>query len=300
MNNILITGSNGFLGKLISAELENGNKIFGLSKNSGNYKLSLEKDIPVFNDNFDIVIHSAGMAHIIPKSEIQKKKFYDVNVLGTQNLLNGLEKSTIPKQFVFISSVSVYGQESGESINEEFPLLAKDPYGISKIEAEVLVIEWCRRNSVVCTVLRLPLLVGKNPPGNLGAMLKAIEKGYYFNIAGGKARKSMVLAEDVATFIPKVAAVGGTYNLTDGVHPDFNALSIAISNQKKKNTPLNLPLLLVNLMGYIGDLLGDKAPLNSLKIKKITSDLTFDDSKARIMLGWKPNEVLEYLKNNRI
>ena len=37
--------------------------------------------------------------------------------------------------------------------------------------------------------------------------------------------------------------------------------------------------------------------INSLKIKKITSNLTFDDSKAR-SLGWKSQSVLEYLKNN--
>jgi hypothetical protein len=41
--------------------------------------------------------------------------------------------------------------------------------------------------------LVLPLLVGENPRGNLGVMMRAIDKGYYFNIGGGKARKSMVL-----------------------------------------------------------------------------------------------------------
>ena len=297
---ILLTGANGFLGRVIIRILEQECEIKKLSRNTGDYKVSLDKEIPVFTESFDLVIHSAGKAHVVPKTESERKQFYDVNVTGTVNLLNGLEKITTPKQFVFISSVSVYGQESGEGISEEFPLVAKDSYGISKIEAEVLVTEWCRRNSVVCTILRLPLLVGKNPPGNLGAMIKAIEKGYYFNINGGKARKSMVLAEDVGAFISKVASVGGIYNLTDGVHPDFNALSIVISNQKKKKTPLNLPLFITKLMGYAGDILGDKAPINSSKIKKITSDLTFDDSKAREFLGWNPQSVLEYLKNNSL
>ena len=114
---ILITGSNGFLGKLICAELEKEYKIFGLSRNSGNYKVTLESNIPIFKDSFDIVIHSAGKAHSIPKNEIQKKEFYDVNVTGTLNLLKGLEKLTFPKQFVFISSVSVYGEDFGNNIN---------------------------------------------------------------------------------------------------------------------------------------------------------------------------------------
>lgn len=297
---IVVTGANGFLGKVIVKELESNYAIFSLSRSSGDYQVSLENEIPNFLQNFNLVIHAAGKAHSIPRTVMEEKQFHDVNVLGTQNLLKGLEKVGVPEQFIFISSVSVYGQESGSNINEEHPLEAKDPYGLSKIEAEALVTEWCKKQNVVCTILRLPLLVGKKPPGNLGAMIKGIEKGYYFNIGGGKAKKSMVLAKDIAVFIPKVALVGGTYNLTDGFHSDFYALSSAISKQKNKKMPFNLPLFVAKVIGHVGDLLGNKAPINSVKLKKITSDLTFDDTKARERLGWKPQGVLEYLKNNSL
>lgn len=297
---VLLTGANGFLGKAIVKELEKDIDLFSLSRTSGNYKISLEREVPGFKQSFDLVIHAAGKAHSVPKTESERKLFYDVNVTGTENLLKGLENARIPKQFVFISSVSVYGQEFGKDINERHKLEAKDAYGLSKIEAEVLVVEWCKKNNIICTILRLPLLVGKNPPGNLGAMIMAIEKGYYFNIAGGKARKSMVLAQDVAAFIPKVAAFGGTYNLTDGFHPDFMELSSVISKQKNKKMLFNLPLVVAKAFGLVGDLLGNRAPINSVKLKKITSDLTFDDSKARKQLGWNPQPVLEYLKSNSL
>ena len=297
---ILITGANGFLGRVIVNELSTDFKISSLSRSSGDYKISLENEIPNFNKKFDLVIHAAGKAHSVPKTAFEKKQFYDINVLGTQNLLKGLEKIGAPKQFVFISSVAVYGKESGNNINEDFPLLAKDAYGLSKIEAEKIVIEWCTRHQVICTILRLPLLVGKNPPGNLGAMIKAINKGYYFNIGGGKSRKSMVLAQDVAVFIPIVAPLGGIYNLTDGVHPNFKELSTKLMRTKNKTTSLNIPMFLAKIMGYVGDILGEKAPVNTLKIKKITSDLVFDDTKARTNFGWKPQGVLEYLENNTI
>ena len=297
---ILITGANGFLGRAIVNELSTDFKISSLSRNDTDYKVSLEKEIPNFIKKFDLVIHAAGKAHSVPKTAFEKQQFYDINVLGTQNLLAGFEKIGLPKQFVFISSVAVYGKENGEDINEEDLLLAKDAYGLSKIRAEKIVKEWCSKHNVICTILRLPLLVGKNPLGNLGAMLKAIDKGYYFNIGGGKARKSMVLAQDVAAFIPKVASFGGIYNLTDGFHPNFYELSIAISKHKNRKTPFNLPLFTAKLIGYIGDLLGNKAPINSLKIKKITSDLTFDHTKARKQLEWNPQPVLEYLKRNSI
>lgn len=296
--NLLLTGSTGFLGGIIKNQLSSKYKISCLSRRNSDYCIPLENNTPSFNQIFNLVIHCAGKAHSIPKTDVEKQNFYDINVLGTQNLLKGLEKSGLPNEFVFISSVSVYGQEKGTDIDENFPLNAKEPYGVSKIEAEKIVLDWCELNNVICTILRLPLLVGRNPPGNLGAMIKAINKGYYFNIGGGKARKSMVLAKDVAAFIIKVAPVGGIYNLTDGEHPSFYELGLAISDDKKKHFSLPLPLAI--FLGKIGDLLSDKAPVNSLKIKKITSDLTFDDSKARKLLNWSPESVLHYLKNNTI
>lgn len=293
---ILLTGANGFLGKII---LENScEEVYTLGR-SGNSDIvvDLSESIPSL-PKVDLVIHSAGKAHNIPKSEIEKKEFYNVNVLGTLNLLKGLERSTLPKMFVFISSVSVYGLISGNNITEEHLLMAKDPYGLSKIEAEQLVIDWCKKNQVVCSVLRLPLLVGKNPPGNLRDMIYAINRGYYFNIGRGLARKSMVLAKDVAAFITVVAPVGGIYNLTDGFHPSFGELSLLIS--KKRKQQFSLPLSFAKLIGVVGDILGEKAIINSFKVKKIISDLTFDDSKARKILGWKPQLVVDYLKEENL
>jgi nucleoside-diphosphate-sugar epimerase len=292
---ILLTGSNGFLGKIIVNKIIKNQNLIYLSRTAGDYKISLENEVPSFNHKFDLVIHAAGKAHSIPKTHLEKQSFHDINVKGTRNLLKGLEKLNPPKSFVFISSVSVYGQEFGNNINEDFPLQAKDSYGLSKIEAEKIVQEWCRRQNVICTILRLPLLVAENPPGNLGAMLKAIDKGYYFNIGGGKARKSMVLANDVAAFIPKVASIGGIYNLTDGYHPNFYELSTLICKNRNKKIPLNIPSIIANLLGYIGDVIGKSMPLNTVKLKKITSDLTFDDSKAREIAGWNPNPVLNDL-----
>ena len=293
---ILLTGASGFLGKSILNFFSSQDiSILSLGRNSLNeIKCDLSSEIPNLNfTEIELVIHAAGKAHSIPKNQLEINRFFEVNVIGTQNLLKGLASVGVPKQFVFISSVAVYGKENGVNIIENEKLNAKDPYGLSKIQAENLILDWCQKNNVICTILRLPLLVGKNPPCNLGSMIKAIQKGYYFNVGGGKAKKSMVLAEDVARFIPVIAPIGGIYNLTDGVHPSFYQISSAIA----KNRIANLPLPIAKIVAKFGDLLGNKAPLNSLKVKKMTSDLTFDDSKAREM-GWKPQPVLEYLKHN--
>ena len=297
---ILLTGSNGFLGKTILDVLEQEHHFFTLSRSAGNYQLNLDKQIPDFQQKFDLVIHVAGKAHSVPKTDAEKKEFHQVNVVGTENLLKGLENSGIPAQFVFISSVAVYGQETGIAISEDFLLDAKDAYGLSKIEGEKVILEWCKKNNVICTILRLPLLVGQNPPGNLGSMMNAIKKGFYFNIGGGIAKKSMVLTKDVAKIILVAAPKGGVFNLTDRVHPTFNELSVILASNQNKKSPLNMPLFIAKLIGLIGDVLGDKVPINTNKVKKITSDLTFDDSNAIHKLNWKPEPVLDFLRRENL
>lgn len=291
---ILVTGSNGFFGKCIIRELSMLSNVTTLSRNNSDLLCDLVNNIPNLS-NFDIVIHAAGKAHSVPKNNLENDAFFDINVKGTQNLLHGIEASgKLPKSFIFISTVAVYGVDQGINIDEKAPLLAKDPYGLSKIKAENLILDWCQKNYVICTILRLPLIVGENPPGNLGAMIKGINRGYYFNIAGGLARKSMVLAEDVANIIINASEKGGVYNLTDGFHPNFYELSNAIAKQYGKSKLFNLPFTIAKSIALVGDVLGAKFPLNSSKLKKITSDLTFDDSKAREILGWNPNKVLDY------
>lgn len=292
--NVLITGSSGFLGREIINKIKNNSRIFGLSTKDSKYNFKLQNEIPNFAESFELVIHAAGKAHFSPKNNEEKKIFFEVNVKGTKNLLEALEAAGFPKRFVFISSVAVYGLDKGNDISEEHPLLAKDPYGLSKIKAEELVLDWCKEHNITCTILRLPLLVGDNPPGNLGAMIKGIKRGYYFNIAGGFANKSMVLAEDVVHILIKVSTIGGIYNLTDGYHPSFYELSNAIAKQNGKSKPYNLPYNIAKIIAFVGDVLGAKFPLDSNKLKKISSDLTFDDSKAREVLGWNPQKVLDF------
>jgi nucleoside-diphosphate-sugar epimerase len=297
--NCLLTGANGFLGKIISSQISKTNFVFSLSRYGSNFNFSLEKQVPDFNLQFDLVIHAAGKAHIVSKTESEKQEFYNINVVGTKNLLEGLTKTGIPKYFVFISSVSVYGKDFGNDHDENTHLGALDPYGISKIEAERIVLDWCKQHNVVCTIFRLPLVVGINPPGNLKAMINGIKHGYYFNIGGGRAKKSMVLAEDVAKSIIDASSVGGVYNLTDGCHPSFDELSNHISIQLGKGKPMNMPIWLARTIAKFGDLLGSKAPLNTNILRKITSDLTFDDIKARKAFGWNPKPILEGFRINK-
>ncbi len=292
---ILITGAAGFLGKEISASLYD-HEIISLGRSASTIISDITESIPDL-PQVNLVIHAAGKAHSVPRTALEINSFFEVNVKGTSNLLSALRSSgAIPEAFVFISSVSVYGKESGNLINEESPLIASDPYGQSKIQAEQLVQQWCIDNGVRCTILRLPLIAGPNPPGNLKYMVEGIRKGFYLNIGKGNARKSIILVNDVAAIILKAEIIGGVYNLTDGYHPSFAELAHLISSQLDKNEPPTIPMWLAKVMARVGDLFGNKFPINSARLQKITSDLTFDDSKARNFLGWNPTQVLDGFK----
>lgn len=290
----MLTGSSGFIGSVFLTELSLDFEVITLSRRDCHINVDLALEVPVFQETFYSVIHAAGKAHLAPNNLVDN--FHEINVNGTANLLTGLENSFIPKRFVLISSVAVYGIQEGDFIAENFPLNARDPYGKSKIEAEKLVVEWCRKHDVKFTILRLPLVVGNNPPGNLGDLIKSIKKGFYFNLGSGKARKSMVLAQDVAEFIFKAAEIGGVYNLTDGYHPSFQELSNNIARQYGNRQPGNLPMGVAKLLARLGDFIGARSPMNSEKLLKITSTLTFDDSKARKAFGWNPTSVLKGFK----
>lgn len=293
---ILLTGAGGFIGRAIGAELKSF-EIISISRKAGDIIHDLSSAVPKLPPA-DIVVHCAGKAHVVPKTEPERKTFFDVNVGGTRNLLRGIELSgSLPDSFVLISTVAVYGVETGVLITEQQPLIATEPYGLSKIQAEEIVLEWCAKHNVTCTILRLPLVAGPNPPGNLGSMIRAIRRGYYFNITDGDAKKSVVLATDVAAIIPRAAAVGGIYNLTDGYHPTFAEIATHIAAALGKSKPLTMPVIIARLLAKFGDIAGRSFPLNSRKLKIISTDLTFDDTKAQDTLNWKPNAVLAAFKS---
>jgi nucleoside-diphosphate-sugar epimerase len=291
---ILLTGASGFLGRTIQSELC-GFRIISLGRSEENKIVAdITKEI-IDLPAVDMVIHAAGKAHSIPTTNLEEQVFFDVNYIGTQNLLKGFEVN-LPRFFVYISTVSVYGRGTGSLLTEDTLLSATDAYGQSKILAEQVVRQWCAHNNVVCTILRLPLIAGFNPPGNLKAMISGIKKGYYFNISGNKAKKSIVLARDVARIIPKAAQIGGVYNLTDGYHPSLNELSAIIARQLQRKNPKSIPLIVARFIAYLGTNLSSKIPLTIDKLNKMTSNLTFSDEKAREQLDWAPSPVLEQFK----
>lgn len=294
MNKLLFTGGTGFLGKNVMPLLKERYDVTtcGITPDDM-IKANFVSEVPELPEKYDIVLHACGKAHVVPKTEAEKKAFFDVNYQGTVNLCKGLEKVGLPKALVFISTVAVYGCDFGDMITEDHPLEGETPYAKSKIMAEEYLTEWCNNHNVVLGILRPSLLAGKNAPGNLGSMVKGVKKGYYMNIAGGKVIKSILMADDIARILPLVAEKGGVYNVCDTFQPTFGQISESVAKQLGKGKPINIPYWMAWCMAKVGDLLGNKAPINSYKLEKMTKSLTFSNEKARKELGWEPLDVLE-------
>ena len=296
MQKLLFTGGTGFLGRNVKPILDQRYEVTtcGITPDDM-IKANLAKEVPELPEKYDVVLHACGKAHVVPKTEAEKQAFYDVNYTGTINLCKALEKVGTPKALVFISTMSVYGDVAGNNSTEETPLKGDSPYADSKIKAEQYLTEWCEKNNVILGILRPSLLAGEGAPGNLGAMVNGIKTGKYLSIAGGKARKSVLMAQDIANLVPLVAVKGGTYNVCDNHNPSFGELEALIAKQLGKRKPTSIPYWMAKCLALVGDVFSF-FPINSPRLKKIVTSDTWSNEKAKRVLGWQPMDVLENYK----
>jgi len=293
MKSLLFTGASGFLGSNTLFKLIRQYDVDTLNfSNSSTYEVNLANQKPVLNRRYEIVLHASGKAHCIPSNKEDENQFYAINFQGTKNICAGLEKFDPPDSFVFISTVAVYGCESGECLTEDSRLDPNTPYGKSKLQAEQYLSEWCEHRCVSLTILRPSLLAGRNPPGNLGAMINGIASGRYLSIADGKARKSIAMAEDIARLIPHCENKSGIFNLCDDLNPSFRELEELISKQLNKPLPIGIPMWLAKCLATTGDLF-NLSVINTQKLCKITQTLTFSNEKIKNELGFFPSNVLD-------
>ena len=294
MEKLLFTGGTGFLGANAKPILDKMYEVTTIGiTDKDELKANFVTDVPELPCKYDIVLHAAGKAHVYPKTEAEKQAFYDVNYKGTINLCKALEKVGLPKAFVFISTMNVYGSEPGNMDTEDSrPLVGDSPYSDSKIKAEEFLTQWCKEHNVTLGILRPALLAGSNAPGNLGAMVNGIKTGKYLSIAGGKAKKSILMAQDIANLVPLVAEKGGVYNVCDDYNPSFGELEASIAKQLGKCKPISIPFWMAKCLALVGDVFSF-FPINSSRLEKIVTSDTWSNEKAKKELGWRPMDVLE-------
>lgn len=255
-----------------------------------NIVCDLSSNIPEFSRHFELVVHAAG--------DVRPDKAESVNHQGTINLCKGLEANP-PKQFVFISSVQVYGKSEGEDYDESTPIEPTTSYGKSKHNAEKYLTQWCAERGVTLSIIRPALIVGTGMKGTLRSMVNGIYRGYYYHLKDNEARRSVIHATDVSNVVNKIASIGGTFNLTDGVNPSVYELAEALAYRMGDKRIYTMPMKMAKLIAKIGDVVSpSKFPLTTAKLSQLTNTLTFNSDAIAAKIDWKPNSVTNYLRTH--
>ncbi len=186
IKNILITGGAGYIGSHISEVLiKNKKKIFIIDNLSTGYRRLINKKAKFFNvdilkskkvreiiikNNIDSVIHLAANL-IIEEGEKYPEKYFKNNVLGTKNLLESCENTGV-KNLVFSSTAAVY-KDGQYVVHENSIIKPKSVYGKTKIKAEKIIKQFCKRNKINYCILRYFNIAGSSPSGKIGLINKS-------------------------------------------------------------------------------------------------------------------------------
>ena len=194
MKKVLITGANSYIGDAVEEYL---------SEEPNNYQVDIKDTIgwePKAEDfqDYDVVFNVAGIAHRKETKENQHL-YYDINRDLVIKIANNAKAGGV-KQFILLSSMSVYGLTVGR-ITKETPINPKNAYGKSKAEADE-TIEKIEDENFKFACLRPPMVYGKGCKGNYQTLRKFALKSpifpKYFN------KRSMVFIGNLCEFVKEI------------------------------------------------------------------------------------------------
>lgn len=205
MNKILLTGSNGYLGSSFINQYKN--KYLFQKFSLLNQKL---EDINF--DGIDIVLHCAALVH--QKVEHSYEKYYEINVEYPSRLAK-LAKQNGVKQFVFISTIAIYGEDK-EKIDENTTYEPITPYGKSKLEAEKELLK-LNDDSFIVSIIRPPMIYGRNAPGNIDSLIKLVKKLPILPLGKIQNKRTFIFIQNLCYAIDEIITQkqNGTFLVSD-------------------------------------------------------------------------------------
>lgn len=215
--------------------------------------------------------------------------YYDVNVQGTKNVLEAMDKNGV-KNIIFTSSVAVYGLNK-DNPNEQYPEDPFNHYGKSKWAAEEVLKDWYHKNpeNKSVTIIRPTVIFGERNRGNVFNLLSQIASGRFVMVGQGLNYKSMAYVGNIAAFIKyHLQNIKPGYHIFNYVDkPDLNMNELVSQVEKsldKKIPSIHLPLWLGMLGGGGFDVLskitGKKFSVSSVRVRKFCATTQYDSSAA--------------------
>jgi UDP-glucuronate 4-epimerase len=299
---ILLTGCIGFIGSATVRKLfDAGHQVVGVDNLNHAYDPALkdwrrrdlstlesegfeflELDItdrtaidPVLDEgDFEAVINLAGRAGV-RDSVVDPWVFYETNVTGVLNLLEGCRRNDIPR-FLQASTSSLYGNNKTPFSEDDFTDRPLSPYAASKKAAEALCHSYHHLYGINTGILRFFTVYGPagRPDLSIFRFIRWITEGQPVQIYGdGKQSRDFTYVEDIARGI--VSCVGS----------DIEYEIINLGSDR--------PVSILELITKIGDLVRREPILEFQPAAVADVPATWADiSKAADVLGWKPETDL--------
>ena len=291
-NKILIIGGSGFVGSFLIDAIDYEDEVVNFDK-----KISqLHSNITIIGNiidkaSIDLVMKDVKLVILLAaehKDNVKPVKlYYDVNVKGTQNVLESMSDFNV-KNIIFTSSVAVYGINKNFP-NEESKLDPFNHYGKSKFQAEELIKDWTVKDPNRSGIIIRPTVIfGPRNRGNLYNLLEKIVTKKFVMIGAGKNKKSIAYVENVVSFIEylmKKQTKGIIiYNYCDKPDLDMNQLVLTIRKISGFDRNfLRIPFWLGMIIGYTFDFFSiifrKNFSISSVRVKKFCAKTNYNSKK---------------------
>lgn len=305
MHKILVTGANGFVGSTLCDSLRQQDiavvaAVRGNARDNeygmGDFSASTDWMPALFGCN--TVMHLAARVHVMNDKSINPlAAFRAVNVDATLNLARQAMHSGI-KRFIFVSSVKVNGEETTgkpfTALDAPAPL---DPYGQSKLEAEIALMDLARTTGLEVVIIRPPLVYGPGVRANFLKLMQLVKKGVPLPLGAIHNRRSMVALDNLVdlliTCIQHPAAAGQTFMVSDDNDVSISELLRLLASAMGKHSLL-LPVP-AGIIAGTAALLGKSAVAN-----RLLGSLQVDISHTKLTLGWHPVVTMQESLNKTV
>lgn len=259
MKRILITGKNSYIGTSFEKWMRDNHPSYEIDTISVHGDAWREIDF----SPYDVVFHVAGIAHR-KETEENRDLYFQVNHKLAVDVAKKSKISGV-KQFIFLSTMSVYGKAKG-AITEETPLKPKNAYGKSKLMAEN-DIRILSSDSFVVSILRPPMVYGYGCKGNYQTLSRFAKKTIVFPKVNNK--RSMIYIDNLNMFTFTIIKnkQGGVFLPTNKDYVNTTELIQQIARINKNK------IYYSKFLGYIVNTLSMKIPI----FQKVFGDLYYSE-----------------------
>lgn len=298
MPHILITGGSGFFGGLLKRRLlDEGFSCINLdlvpdADRHANI-ISMQGDLRdkellrrLFRDyQISAVMHCAAL---LAHGSMDEKNLWTSNVDGTRNLAEACREAGVRK-LVFTSTNCLWASNLGHAVREDDPPAPVEIYGRSKLAGEQLLADYA--SSLQIVILRCPTIIDSGRLGLLAILFEFIREGKKIWVVGdGGNRYQFVYAQDLADACILAMQYDGSGIFHIGsdhvrsLREVYQAVIDAASSRSRVASLPKGPTIAAMKLAH-----GLKiSPLGPYHYRMIAEDFSFDTSKIKEMLGWRP------------